>query len=192
MTLARAIPVSSATPQPWRNGGGRTRELHAWPADRDWRVRVSVADVDCDGPFSAYPGVTRWFVVVEGAGVELAFDDARRRIVRGDPPSCFDGGKPPHCRLLDGPTRDLNLMLRGVDGAMLPASDHRPWSPAGRACGLYAATAGVCHAGLMRERVDAHTLLWFDVAPAVLRFAADADDGGSVGWWLQHSAERSG
>ena len=44
MTL-HTVALSSATPQAWRNGGGVTRELLAWPAADAWRVRVSVADV---------------------------------------------------------------------------------------------------------------------------------------------------
>ena len=43
------------------------------------------------------------------------------------------------CRLVDGPTRDLNLMLRGVRGAH--AARRRgvePWRPDARECGLYA------------------------------------------------------
>jgi hypothetical protein len=91
------------------------------------------------------------------------------------------------CRLVDGPTRDLNLMLRDSDGAMLPATDHRPWSPAGTACGLFSTVVGVCYADAHRERVPAHALLWYEVAPPVLRFAADVDTGAPVGWWLQCS-----
>ena len=185
-----AIRLASVAPQPWRNGGGRTRELYAWPAADAWHVRISVADVDRDGDFSAYAGVTRWFTVVDGAGVSLAFGDRTVDLVRGDAPLRFDGADAPFCQLVDGPTRDLNLMLRGVEGAMVAASDHRPWSPAGRSCGLYAATPGVCHAADGRHRVDAHTLLWFDVPPPVLRFAADVDDGSTAAWWLQHSGDR--
>ncbi|MFG5407966.1 HutD family protein [Piscinibacter sakaiensis] len=39
--------------QPWRNGGGHTRELWTWPADGPWQARLSVADIAADGPFSA-------------------------------------------------------------------------------------------------------------------------------------------
>jgi uncharacterized protein len=97
---------------PWRNGGGRTRELLAWPSAADWQVRVSVAEVAADGPFSAYPGVDRWFAVIEGAGVVLALPTGERRVRAGDAPLAFPGEAAPGCRLIDGPTRDLNLMLR--------------------------------------------------------------------------------
>jgi uncharacterized protein len=188
---ARAIALDVVRPQPWRNGGGVTRELLAWPTSEDWTVRLSVADIDTDAPFSAFPGVVRWFAVVEGAGVDLDFSTGCRRITRADPPLRFDGGSAPMCRLVDGPTRDLNLMLRDSDGAMVLATDHRPWSPAGTACGLFTAVAGVCHADARRERVPARTLLWYDVPPPVLRFAADTDTGAPVGWWLQWSTRRT-
>ena len=88
---AHAVALDAVRPQPWRNGGGVTRELLAWPARGEWNVRVSVADIDADGPFSALPGVVRWFAVIEGAGVELAFATGVRRVLPADPPLRFDG-----------------------------------------------------------------------------------------------------
>ena len=120
---------TTSPPQPWRNGGGVTRELLAWPDARDWRVRVSVADIEADGPFSAFPGVQRWFAVLKGAGVALCIDGAAQRLTRSDAPFAFDGAAQPTCRLLDGPTRDLNLMLRGAGGSMRVAEDGQDWQP---------------------------------------------------------------
>jgi len=185
-----AVPLDSVQPQPWRNGGGTTRELLAWPQGAPWNARVSVADIDADGPFSAFPGVERWFAVIEGRGVELDFGEANQRITRDDQPVRFDGARAPMCRLLDGPTRDLNLMLRGARGAMVPAVDHRPWSPAGEACAFFAAVDGVVYAPAGRERVPARSLLVYTPPPATLRFAADSDTGATVGWWLQWSMAR--
>ena len=151
-------------------------------------MRVSLADIEADGPFSSFPGVARWFAVLGGAGVELQFADGSARVGRGDAPLKFDGALAPMCRLLNGPTRDLNLMLRDADGAMVQAHDHRPWSPAGDGCGLFASVAGTLHAGARLHRIGAQTLAWFDVPPPVLRFGADRDEGGPVGWWLQFTA----
>jgi environmental stress-induced protein Ves len=184
----KAIAASRVASQPWKNGGGRTRELFAWPDREQWRVRVSLADIEADGPFSPFPGVTRWFAVLEGGGVELAFDDRRVHVERGDAPFVFDGALAPMCRLVNGPTRDLNLMLRGVNGAMVLAADHRPWSPAGDECGLFAAVGGTFYPNNRPIRVEAETLLWFDDVPPVLRFAADHDTGKPIGWWLQFAA----
>ncbi|MBL8309775.1 MAG: HutD family protein [Burkholderiales bacterium] len=104
------VRVEEAAPRPWRNGGGVTRELLAWPTADDWAVRLSVADIAQDGPFSAFDGVDRWFGVLSGAGVWLG---APAIAVRADgDPIRFAGESAPACRLIDGATRDLNLMLR--------------------------------------------------------------------------------
>jgi uncharacterized protein len=181
---ARLIRSLEATPQRWRNGGGSTRELLAWPAASDWQVRVSVADIETDGPFSAYPGVERWFTVLQGAGVELTIDGTSHRLNRGDAPLQFAGAAPANCRLIDGPTRDLNLMLRRASGSLQTATDGQAWSPAGTQCGLFTAVAGTCIAGLQRHELPPYALLWFDQAPASLSFTAGQRPAGLIGWWL--------
>jgi environmental stress-induced protein Ves len=186
-TLIRATDVA---PQAWRNGGGTTRELLARPAGGDWRVRVSVAEVVRDGPFSAYPGVQRWFAVLKGAGVELAIDGATRRLTRNDAPFAFAGDAPTQCRLLDGPTRDLNLMLRGARGSLCLVDDGLPWQSHAAQCGLFTAVEGRCHV----DDGDAialphHALLWFDAAPASLRFFAEQRPPAATGWWLAATPE---
>lgn len=119
------VDTSIATPVPWKNGGGVTRELLRLPAGGDdWTLRISVADIDADGPFSPFPGITRWFAVLDGAGVRLGFADRTLNVRRGDPPLRFDGTDAPGCALLDGPTRDLNVMVRGdrADSLVTPAT----------------------------------------------------------------------
>jgi uncharacterized protein len=39
------VRVAEIAPVAWRNGGGVTRELLAWPDPEDWLLRVSVADI---------------------------------------------------------------------------------------------------------------------------------------------------
>jgi len=182
--------ADDVTPQAWRNGGGRTRELLVWPSPADWQLRVSVADIEADGPFSAFPGVQRWFAVIEGAGVLLEFADGERRVVPGDAPLSFDGAAAPQCHLIAGPTRDLNLMLaHGAGGAMEIARQGLAWAPAAARCGLLAALAGTVSAGEAAWSVPARTLLWFDEAPAgALTFRADAAAQGTIGWWLSFTA----
>ena len=179
--LVRGLDVPA---QRWRNGGGMTRELLAWPAGDAWQVRVSVADIQTDGPFSAYPGVDRWFTVLQGTGVELRIGDKLHRLGRGDAPLRFAGDAPADCRLLDGPTRDLNLMLRQTAGTMQIASDALDWSPRAAQCGLFSAVAGQCEAGESKFEVPAYALLWFDVAPPSLMFTAAQRPAGVIGWWL--------
>ncbi|RVT85045.1 HutD/Ves family protein [Inhella crocodyli] len=124
-------------PTPWRNGGGQTRELWVGPNVADWRVRLSLADIAQDGPFSAFPGVQRHFAVVEGAGVMLTLAGREHAVTAGGDPIAFDGALAPGCRLIDGPTRDLNLMLQGgARGTLALAAAERPWQGphAWRAC----------------------------------------------------------
>lgn len=114
--MIEPIELERVTPQAWRNGGGQTRELLAWPAAADWAVRISVADIRADGPFSAFPGIDRRIAVLSGAGVLLRWPERREMLTGDGPAAAFDGGQPPRCELLGGPTRDLNLMTRQEAG----------------------------------------------------------------------------
>jgi environmental stress-induced protein Ves len=115
------IHLSDVQATPWRNGGGVTRELVAWPPQGEWNWRMSVAEVSRSGPFSRFDGITRWFAVLQGAGVVLNVgtpsDGAvpgavQHRLTVADAPLCFDGGVATDCQLINGPTQDFNLMVR--------------------------------------------------------------------------------
>ena len=124
------IHALDVPPQPWRNGGGITRELLAWPSAQSWLVRISLADIVQDGAFSAFPDVQRWFGVVQGAGVGLQFADQQVMQTLASEALQFDGAAAPFCRLLEGATQDMNLMLRGSDaaqGCMQPVSPGVAW-----------------------------------------------------------------
>ena len=170
----RIVALADVPSAPWKNGGGVTRELLAWPPGGDWQVRISVAEIAADGPFSSFPGVERWFAVLEGGGVALAIDGVERRCRRGDAPVRFAGTAKVDCRLLEGPSRDLNLMLRGGTGAMVPALAGEAWAAphAGR-CGLYALVAGRCVGAAVRAALPGASLAWFDDAPGSLTFEPD-------------------
>jgi environmental stress-induced protein Ves len=161
-----------------------TRELLVWPSGGDWRIRISVADIGTNGPFSPYPGVQRWFTVIAGGGVDLAFNGIVRRQLPGSEPLCFDGAAPPDCRLVDAPSRDLNLMLRGARGVITRVEEGRAWQPAMAMVGLLTAVAGCCHAADERHDVPAETLVWFQNAPETLVFEAAAPVVGPAGWWI--------
>jgi environmental stress-induced protein Ves len=181
MHCACTVRTDDVTPRPWRNGGGTTRELLVRPEGPAWRVRVSVADVADDGPFSAFPSVSRWFAVLEGEGVVLTVDGVEHRCVAGGEPVAFPGDADTRARLIDGPTRDLNLMLRGVPGAMQRVVADEPFRPGTRECGLYASVAGRVHTGSGDEPMPAHALRWWPGATDALAF-----DG--AGWWLSADA----
>lgn len=190
MSTPTLIDALSVAPQAWLNGAGTTRVLLTWPEGDDWRLRISLAHVDQDAEFSQLPGIERWFGVVDGAGVELKFGDGTQgmaagshKLKPGDPPLCFDGASRVACRLLDGPTRDLNLMLRGSIGAMHLVLEGQAWTPPPHAaCGLFSAVAGQCDG----VTVPALSLLWFSDAPLGLSFTAAQPGAGKgpLGWWL--------
>jgi environmental stress-induced protein Ves len=112
LTLHRAADCRRVR---WKNDGGWTTEIAREPAGdaADFRWRISIADIESDGPFSAFPGIDRDLLLLSGNGIELDIDDApplrlsgRFQRVR------FDGGARVDCRLLAGPTRDFNVMTR--------------------------------------------------------------------------------
>lgn len=190
MKTAHTITVDSAPVSPWRNGGGVTRELLAWPSPADWRLRISVADIAADGPFSAFPGVQRWFVLLSGEGVVLDVDHHGLALRPGDAPLAFDGATAPGCRLIGGPVRDLNLMVRGGAGGMAAVSPGAAWqAPPGAQAGLFAHVAGRWHNGEEQRTLPALTLLWFETPPpGDWHFEPDIP-APATGWWLHHIPE---
>ena len=105
--------LSNATPVPWRNGGGITRELATYPRTGPWQWRISVADVASNGPFSRFEGVHRWFAVLSGAGVLLDVGGVVHRLGPNDGSIDFSGQTPVDCQLMGGSTLDFNLMCHG-------------------------------------------------------------------------------
>jgi environmental stress-induced protein Ves len=98
---------------PWRNGGGWSTEIARHPAGEDaFDWRVSIAEIGADGPFSAFDGCERSLVLLEGAGMEVRIDGAPSLVDRRGQVLAFDGAAAVQCRLLDGPTRDFNVITR--------------------------------------------------------------------------------
>jgi uncharacterized protein len=113
--LRRAAQPISA----WRNGGGRTRQVAIEPRDADiargFRWRVSIAQVDSDGPFSAFPGIDRSLWLLRGNGMILDVDGRQARLDQPLQRIDFAGETPVHAQRIDGPNEDLNVMVaRGV------------------------------------------------------------------------------
>jgi environmental stress-induced protein Ves len=117
------LPAADRAATPWRNGGGLTREV----ALTDFS-RVSLAEIEADGPFSLFPDCHRVFTVVAGDGVELTVD--RQPPVRVGPlrPFGFPGSAATSARLLGGPVTVLNLITRHPDGHvdLAPGPELRP------------------------------------------------------------------
>ncbi len=112
------LPKTDQATVAWKNGGGQTRQLLCWPKQgdgSDFRWRLSVARIDRDGPFSAFPGYQRCLILLDGAGMALRFASGDVRVDAEQPRIDFDGAQAPGCRLLDGPTSDFNLIIRDAD-----------------------------------------------------------------------------
>ena len=114
MTVHRLIAPREFRRMPWKNGGGHAAEIAAWPPARheDFAWRVAIAEIERDGPFSAYPGVDRTFVLLEGEGVVLVHDDIEIALTVPNEPYHFPGDSACMCRLVGGPSRAYNLMVR--------------------------------------------------------------------------------
>jgi len=95
-------------PEPWKNGGGVTRTL---AADPDGRWRVSIADIERDGPYSRFPGYDRVSVVLSGEGVTLQGEGVLVAL-RPREPAPFGGDDVLQSTLIGGPVRVLNLFVR--------------------------------------------------------------------------------
>lgn len=131
MALSR-FDMAALRPMPWKNGGGTTREIvciaRAEGLGRtaaakamaeassgepfDWRV--SIATIDRAGPFSAFAGIDRTIMLLEGAGVRLRSRDGAIDHALDTPlaPFAFSGDVALDCELLGGASTDFNVMTR--------------------------------------------------------------------------------
>lgn len=91
--------------EPWRNGRGVTYVIARWPDQDDYDVRVSIAEVSEPGPFSTFPGRTRWSTLVSDGAIELA----GRALVRGLPLE-LAGDEAVVATVVDGPVTLLNIV----------------------------------------------------------------------------------
>jgi environmental stress-induced protein Ves len=124
---ARLLAACEYRRMRWKNNLGWTREVHQGRIDgaggspregdrgdsSDWDWRVSIAEIDHDCAFSAFPGHERILVLLSGNGMRLRFADGR--VAELDPPHdrvAFRGEESLACELRDGPTRDFNLIWK--------------------------------------------------------------------------------
>lgn len=122
---SQVIPANEYRRERWRNQLGWTREIHRAPGGDDWDWRLSIAEIERDAAFSAFPGIDRELVLLSGNGLRLRFDDGEVRELH--PPHDklrFAGERGVVGELLDGPTHDFNLMWRR--GRVQAELWHRP------------------------------------------------------------------
>lgn len=110
------IRLSGCPSQPWKNGLGSTREIAVQPSGSgsdDFLWRVSIAEVDSAAPFSSFPGIDRQIALLDGNGFTMTLDDNRAHALTTPfAPFAFAGEAKVAVTLIDGPTRDFNLMVR--------------------------------------------------------------------------------
>lgn len=156
MTL---LPAHSHRRMPWANGGGTTYEVAIDPpgasmGDFDWRV--SLADIEVDGPFSLLAGIDRILVLTSGRGMDLSIDGRVERLYAGDVVR-FAGEAEVVATLTDGPTRDLNIMTRRdvcsaevcivTESTVVTAAEEGAWTCVAPLAGTWSTKWGTAGAG---------------------------------------------
>lgn len=123
------LRASELAPRPWKNGAGTTRVIAQRPSAQAKQDRfgwyVAIADIDRNGPFSPYPGMTRHLVALEGQPISLHCRGASQgvelthRIDAESAPFAFQGDWETDCTLLaappgksDGYARVLNVIAQ--------------------------------------------------------------------------------
>lgn len=105
--MPTVVRRSEVVPQPWTNGGGTTRELLR-ADDGSWRV--SLAEIDRDGPFSSFPGRRRLLTVVDGVVLALVVNGVEQ-VIEPRRPFSFDGDADVVASIPEGPVRALNVIV---------------------------------------------------------------------------------
>lgn len=114
MTLT-LLPAADREPQSWKNGGGLTWPVAISPegaelAGFDWRLSLAV--VATGGPFSAFSGVDRLMLVLDGRlELDIAGNDCLVLDETGAA-AAFPGDAEVIAATPAGPVADVNLMVR--------------------------------------------------------------------------------
>lgn len=99
--------ISCIASEQWRNGGGFTKTLAAEPDQ--WRV--SLAEVQRNGPYSRFEGIARISLVLRGGGVRLEHAETVVTLQTAEAVE-YDGAPAWQATLIDGPVTALNVMFR--------------------------------------------------------------------------------
>lgn len=125
--LARVLRAADYQRMRWKNGGGWTTQLAASSVNGDsaFDWRISIADVESDGAFSTFPQCDRYIALLDGIGMELRSEgseplrlERRLQFIR------FDGETNTYGKLISGPVRDFNVIVRR--DAFVAEVLHRP------------------------------------------------------------------
>ncbi|MBL8562028.1 MAG: HutD family protein [Gemmobacter sp.] len=106
----RVIRHADCPPAPWKNGAGSTRELWCRADAEGVLARISLAEITGDQPFSAFPGMDRVILQLDGPPMRLTVEGQDHPIAT---PFAFPGEARVTCHLsAPGRAHDLNLMTR--------------------------------------------------------------------------------
>ncbi len=137
MTWLQVLKTSDYKMVPWKNGGGVTRDVLLLPARAthdDFDVRLSLAPISAEGPFSSFPGIDRHITRLSEERLSLVFGGETRELRRLEP-IYFDSSQQPRSLLPDGAALVLNIMTRrgrwnaqvmpatGMNGPLLAAPE---------------------------------------------------------------------
>ena len=107
--MIRHLSAADYRVQPWANGRGQTLELLRLDGRHGLLLRLSVAAVVENGPFSRFPGINRSLTVIRGAGFMLR---GQGIALRAAPmvPVAFPGDIDIAAEDVTGPSDDFNVM----------------------------------------------------------------------------------
>ncbi|UCU92354.1 HutD family protein [Hydrogenophaga taeniospiralis] len=188
MTNVHRFRRADLLAQPWKNGGGLTREIVSWPpgsgvTDFDWRV--SIAHIASSGPFSAFPGVDRVITLLEGAGVALHSVDGtvNHRLDQPLQPFGFAGELKMQAGLLGADCHDFNVMARrsacSASVRVLSSAAHLPQ----QSHGLLLACRGQWNAN--GHVLSAEEGLWWHEEPCAWALTAQDEDATMIAVLIQ-------
>jgi uncharacterized protein len=181
MTL-HVVSVADVAAQPWRNGGGLTRPLLSWPTVDGWLVRVSVAEIAHNGPFSSFPETQRFIVALTGNGIRLG-PPLEVVLQPGDSPQDWSGDFAPDCSLIDGSTTDLNAMFDTRNGnGWLRAACHSQHDQTATIRGMFSLQPAMLRTGLTTIALPDSSLVWSDDDQTDWELSSDG-----AAWSLQYT-----
>lgn len=180
------VVLDQVAGQPWRNAGGTTRELLTWPNGEDWSLRVSVADIDQQGPSSVYPDVDRWFTVAQGAAVTLRFAHWAISLTAASDPFYFDGATASVCELPTGSMQAFNVMIRRSlgKGVMLRAHANQPWRSTATVRAAFTMSPAQLNCNGETLTLEPGTLVWSDSPEPQPVWQLGSDSAPLRAWWL--------
>jgi uncharacterized protein len=175
--MLRILRSADYLARPWKNGGGTTRDIVVSPPgasldDFDWRL--SLAQVDRDGPFSRFEDVDRTLVLLDGA-MTLQDRNGRIELARNEPVT-FEGERAIEATLAGGSTLDFNVMTRRGRARhavrrQLFSGNTQIEANAGTTIILFALERGL---SVARDSLDTHDVAIITAQRVLVAAAADA------------------